>query len=800
MSHASPILGAMTGWREGRNLPRLIFRLLLGRRLPITGGTLRVPGIEESILIRRDAWGVPHIDASTDGDAWYGLGFCHGQDRPFQLESLLRVIRGTVSELAGPAGLPIDRLARRIGFVRSAQEQLGTLDSEARAMAAAYVAGVNAGRTRGQRRLPHEFVLLRTQPTPWTEPDVLGILKLQSFALASNWDVELARLKVLREDGPEALEALDPAYPEWLPVAAPVGESAGPAIDVLSRDLALFSDAIGVGGGSNNWVAAGSRTKSGRPLLANDPHLGASVPPHWYLAHLWTREWAVAGASLVGAPGIIIGHNAVAAWGVTAGLTDNTDLFLEEVGPDGRSVRQGDTFLPCEVHVEQINVKGKPAVSETVLVTPRGPIISPAIEGHDEAIAMRATWLDPRPVGGLLECHRAQDFDSFRGSFDRWPGPPLNMVYADVSGTIAWQLVGEAPRRRKGHGMIPMRGSDPDAGWELDSVSFDDLPYAVDLPAGFVATANAQPVPNGDGGPFLGVDWVDGYRLARIDELLASRSDWTVANTLAMQMDVQSVPWREMRADVLGISTSSEDAKTAVEMLAGWDGKLGAESRAAAVYELFSAEMIGRIVRARAPRSASWALGRGFDPIVLLNTFQVRRAGQLVRLLRERPPNWFQRSWDEEIADALAGAVRRLKDLRGDDPEAWAWGQVRPLIFLHSLGVRKPLGRIFNLGPIPWGGDANTVSQAAVNLQQPSMSPGIIASLRMVVDVGAWGNSRFVLPGGQSGNPLSPHYADQLPLWIRGEGIPIPWSIGEVEQAMKQTLRLAPTSGVAQNG
>src|SRR5438094_2988273 len=225
--------------------PRILLRLL-GRRLPRVRGRIRAAGLERPLTIRRDRWGIPHVDAQRASDAWFGLGFCHAQDRAFQLESLLRVTRGTLAELVGPAGLAVDRLARRIGFHRSAEAQLAALGDEERGTLEAYARGVNAGLSRGLRRRPHEFVLLRARPTAWTAADVLGFTKLQGFLLATNWDMELARLKILQEDGPAALRALDPAYPEWLPVSAPPGAPAGPAVDRLLADLEPLPAVVGV--------------------------------------------------------------------------------------------------------------------------------------------------------------------------------------------------------------------------------------------------------------------------------------------------------------------------------------------------------------------------------------------------------------------------------------------------------------------------------------------------------------------------------------------------------------------------
>lgn len=769
-------------------LAPLLFGAVLGRRLPVTTGSVAVEGLSRPLTIRRDRWSIPHIDAQTDADAWFGLGFCQAQDRAFQLEMLLRLVRGTLAALVGPEGLAADRLARRIGFHRAGQRLLAALDLETAEAISSFARGVNAGIARGLPRRPHELVLLRAHPTPWTAVEPLGVLVFESFLLASNWDLELARLMVLSADGPHALAALDPGYREWHPVAVPLGERAGGARRGIAVELPELTERaarwVTAAGGSNSWALAGSRTATGRPILANDPHLAPILPAPWYLAHLRTPEWSLAGASFVGGPAFPVAHNGHAAWGVTAGLADTSDTFIEEIGPDGASVRDGEGFVPCEVRLERIEVKGGATVEERVLETPRGPIVGPALAADVGAVSLRATWLEGGPARGLLALHRTRSFDEFRRAFERWPAVSLNVVYADAGGTIGYQLVGDVPLRASDGG-LPRRGADAGRGWDA-LVPFEDIPHARDPEAGYLATANTMPTPRGVG-PDLGDDFIEGYRLARIVESLGARSDWDVRSAQALQMDTASIPWREMREAVLVAAAGSDELREAHALLAAWDGRVTDRSRAAGLYELFVAELAVLVARLKAPNGYRWALGRGFSAILPVTIFAVRRVGHLVQLLRERPDGWSDRPWDTLICDALAAAWATL--VSAPDGSA-GWGHLRPLRLRHPLGSRRPLERVFDLGPFPWGGDANTVSQAAVDPLAPRGAPLAIASLRAVMDVGAWDESRFVLSGGQSGNPCSPHYDDQLPLWRRGAGVPIAFSDAAVASATTRILRL----------
>jgi penicillin amidase len=771
------------------NMPRLALRTL-GKRLPTLDGTLAVSGLTGRIEIRRDRFGIPHIEAGNDADAWFAVGFCHGQDRSFQIETRLRIGRGTLAALLGPAGLPLDRLSGRIGFRHYGEAAVEALSPAHRSLAEAYALGVTKGAAAGVKRRPHEFALLRARPTPYRAPDALAYMALFTFAMPSNWDVELARLKVLTLDGPEALAALDPAYPEWQPASDRPGEAAGRAADRLADDAALLAAALGIGGASNNWAVAAARTRTGRPLLANDPHLSPMLPPYWYLLHVTTPEWSLAGASLPGAPAMAAAHNGHLAWGVTAGLIDNTDFFLEEVGPDGVSVRRGDRFVPCEVRTEVIEVRGRLPETLQVLVTDRGPLVGPAFLGEVGNLSMSATWLLPRPLDALFDLPRARRPEDLRRAFAGWNSLPLNVAYASSEGSIGWQPIGAAPVRRRGKGALPLPAWDETTGWEPGFVPFEEMPHLADPATGYIATANNLP---STGGPYLGCDFLDGYRVARLSEALAARTDWDVPSTLALQMDCHSLPWREMRDIVLGAVDGDTALAPVAALLTEWDGRVSADSPAAAVFEFLLAEMCSRVARARAPRSADWALGRGFVALIPINSFVVRRVGHLVRLLREQPPGWFPQGWPEELRRALRAAADRLTSRCGPDPSRWAWGEVRPLTFRHPVSQRRPLGRIFDLGPYPWGGDTNTVSPAVVDPADPFANPdAAVASLRMVIDVGEWDLSRFVLPGGQSGNPFSPHYADQMPLWLKGDALPIAWSREKVARGTRHTLVLAP--------
>lgn len=757
-------------------LLRTLLGIGLGKRLPTVDGDVTVPpGLRATVIIRRDTNGIPYVQAQNDDDAFFGLGFCQAQDRAFQIELLVRVARGTLSELVGPDGLPVDRLARRIGFSRIAEKQLAASDDAMRAQFTSFARGVNAGLAYGANKKCHEMTLLGAKYTTFAPHDPAAVLAFLAFALSSNWDAELARLRVLREDGRDALLALEPSL-------APYERELFAAIDALEAADALLGGAsrmreVGaVGAASNAWAIAPRRTATGRPILASDPHLSPTLPAPWHLVHVRAPDWAISGACFITQPVVSIGHNEHVAWGITAGHVDNTDLFVEHVGPDGRSVREGDRFVRCGMRRETIAVKGGPDETLEVLVTPRGPIVGDVLGPSRDAISIKGTWMTTRTLHAY-KAHRARDVDEARAVFDGYPGPSESRVFADVKGSIAWQVHGDIPVRKGGHGLVPAPGWDPAFGWKEERLPFAKHPRGKDPERGFVATANQCP-PELPDDVFCGVDWLDRHRYERIVEKLDAKSDWTIADVLDMHLDRRSTLTREL----LPLFVAAVTDPIAKKWLEPWDGELAPSSVAASIFELGFADLARRVTRRHAPNAWRTALGEGINDVLLHGPNAIRRVGEITRLVRALPAS--------EIADALAGAVRELRTKFGSRDSEWRWGKVRPLRLRHAFAKQPPLDRLFALRDIAIGGDVTTIPQGSVDFQDPLGDPIGVPNMRAAIDVGAWENSRWSLLGGQSGNPCSPHFGDLLEHWDRGEGVSIAWSREEVERRATSTLTL----------
>ena len=570
-------------------------------------------------------------------------------------------------------------------------------------------------------------------------------------------------------------------------------DAVAPAVDRLSEDL----DGIRQLRRSRRerrtaGACPGAAPPRARPVLANDPHLPALLPSVWYLAHITTPEWSVAGATLVGGPAVEVGHNGFASWGITAALFDNTDLFQEELGPDGATIRSGDEFVPCEVLTEKIKVRYTKSLTEKVVITPRGPVVSPAFDEGVGALSHQGLLAGRHAGGGVPQGapnHRLR---------------PVPSVVCPLAGSRS-----ESQLRRLGwsHRLAAGRcGAGPQAGMGHRSTARMGPLGRMGGPAGAVrrhaVPARSRPrvhrhrqhpaLP--DGGRAVPGRRLDRRLPAGPDHRDAGdRSDWDMVATHALQLDELSIPWRDMRDTVLAAPPANPATRIGLELLGEWDGRVSAGSPGAAVFEFFLAEMARRVARAKAPKSADWVLGKGFAQLMPYTSFSYRRVGHLVQLMNNPPKDdWFGRPWEDEIAAAVEAAVRTLTTLKGEDTAGWAWGKVRPVEIKHPVGEQKPMNKIFNLGPFPWGGDSNTIAQTSVDPMEATNDPGFIASLRFVADVGNWDACEWIIPAGQSGNPLSPHYEDQLPLWREGRGITIAWTPEAVAGATVRTLKLVP--------
>lgn len=737
--------------------------LWLRTSLPQTSGRLVLAGPSAEIRIARDAAGVPHIAAANDRDATFALGFVHAQDRLFQMDMMRRLGAGRLSEILGAPALGTDRTMRTLGLYRAAERQFTALSPPLRAALDAYAAGVNA--YLGQREaLPPEYTILRATPAPWQPADSLVWGKYMALLLSGNYRRELAHARIAEHLTQAQLAQLFPDYPADAPVTLAALYRTLP----LGRILAALPDAIGPTFASNNWVVDGKHTVSGKPLLANDPHLGFSTPDIWYLAAIDTPTLHLAGATSAGAPFVILGHNQRIGWGMTTTESDVEDLFIERPDPaDPTRYLTPDGSLPFETRREVIRVRGAAPVTVTIRSTRHGPVISDlgappgAIQSGADILALQATFLagDDRTPQALWEINRATNWQEFNAALENVVAPQQNIAYADVDGNIGFTAPARVPIRGKGDGWLPSPGWSGEYDW-TGFIPFAALPRALNPPGGRFVSANNKIVAD-DYPYFLGRDWDLPYRAARINALLDATPQQSPDASATIQADTLSLGAQGLLPLMLAITPSDPRQQAALTVLRDWDARMNANEVAPLVFTAWLRELNRTLFAER--------LGDAFGNYWDLHPDAV--AGILSKHIEwcSDPARPDATGCAARLAESLGRALDELTAAYGTDMGEWRWGRAHVATFPHPLFSRIPLLRDLLAVAIPADGGADTVNRGALFIQsaeQPYLDRHG-AGLRMILDFADLDAARFIAVPGQSGNPLSAHYADLLAPWRR---------------------------------
>jgi penicillin amidase len=785
-----------------RQVRRLLAARLAGPPRPPRPGTsadVHLHGIADDVWICRDAHGIPHIFAAGESDAFFGLGYAMVQDRWWQMDLWRRTAAGRLAEIFGdvplggaaPTGVLAgqtmatgDLFYRAIGLARLAQADLEAHSREGRDALRAFTAGANAAREAALRAgaYPAECILLRYVPEPWTEADSLLCARLIAWLLSLSLSAHLA---VGRLRAHPDLRDLLPDYPEDGPMILDGGTSAWEDAGARLLDLAQAAR-MPVGGapgtGSNGWVVGPARSATGGALLANDPHLPLRFPAVWYQFTMDRPGLRLAGAALPGVPGVLVGHNGHVAWGVTNTMLDDADLYVETVDPaDPARYLTPAGPRPFHETEEVVRVRGEPVPRRrTVRSTEHGgtrcpvlsDVVAPAAGGR--VLALRWVGFTPWPgLDVLRRAHAARTAAEFVEALREYRVPAQNFMAADAEGTIAYVCGGRIPRRPTPTGGGPVDGASGRHDWDGE-VPFEANPRGLNPAAGFVVTAN-QRVAAGEGAGTLPQFPEPPYRAARIRARLHGATRHTPETFAAIQTDVVSVQARRLVAGILAPLRQRfglPKATAAAARLLEWDGAMGADSAAAALYHVWRARLLRDVIRPRLEAASPGLFEQHFS----VHQLAVYAAD---RVLLGDDPAWYPQGKAAAVEAALVGAVEDLEAAQGPDPAAWRWGAIHALLILHPMGaVGSPLGRWLarwlrlNRGPFPQPGDGSTVNLSAYVPAAP-FRPLVGPSLRVIVDLKNPGASRWVIPGGSSGDPFSPHYADQLEPWRRGEYLPM---------------------------
>lgn len=732
-------------------------------------GKVPLAGLLQEATVHFDAFGVPHVEAQNQRDAFFLQGFLHARERFFQMELSRRAAAGRLAELLGPQAVPADTRFRRWGLREAARRQRALLPAQGEEVLAAYAAGVNAalGQTPSWRLAP-ECLLLGCQPEPWTLEDTLGVGLLLQYTLTWAAGEELRREAELKALGREKAVNLWGWRPEEAEAWIPPTESAPKPTPL--EPMPVFS-----GVGSNNWAVAPGRSLTGGPLLANDPHVGVSNPATWYEIHLRAPGLHVAGASVPGAPGVLIGHNQEVAWGLTMFMLDDQDLFHLVLDEKGTHELFAGQWLPLQVQEEELRVRGeKEARKLLVKRSLHGPIIG---EEAGQALALAWTALLARsPVECFLRLNLATSAAEAMASFATCESPALNLLVADRGGHIGWQVTGRVPRRGRGAGRLPAPGQDPAWAWQ-GFAPFEENPRLLDPPGGFLASANHNPFAEGDfPGPPLAAEFDNPYRIRTIKKALQSREKWDVQGFLQLQTDVTNPQALELLQALRPLLQKL--GSPAAQALLSWDGRMDPQSSQALLWAEFLRALLRQVGGdeaqaaglARSPLTAS-ALLR-----LLLGSLDASWWDDVTTSAQERP--------EEVVAKALQEAAARAGGK--------SWGQAHQVLFAHPLGSVRWLAPLFNAGPFPVGGAGPCLNATAYRGLGSDFAVVALPSLRFVADLAHWDRSQMVLPLGQAGHPLSTHARDQLPLWLSGRAHAMPFTPEAVRQAAQRTTIFAP--------
>jgi penicillin amidase len=751
-------------------------------------GTLVLAGLEAPVAIRFDARARPFVRAASLEDAFFAQGVLHVRERLWQMELLSRAGAGRLAELLGPSLLATDRELWRTGVPQLAARLEAAADSKTGSRIAAYVAGVNAALEALSVR-PPELLLVGAPVRRWTASDVYALGAAMAFSSARNADNELLRWAIAQTVSPDELaaflpdEASVPAFPYV------VGARAGALSALAARDALDPVEQVllpSLSLGSNGWAVAPTRSRSGFALFAFDSHDALALPNLFYEVHLFFGDRSIRGWSVPGMPGVINGFNDRVAWGFT-NIGDSQDLFLETRHPDAPDQFLGpDGWYRARVEEVEIAVKGAAPETLRILHTRHGPLL------HEEpplSLAWAAHRSGESGLDALFDLNLATDWQSTSDALDRLAAPSANATYADVSGRVAFRTVGLLPRRGRGDGLLPLPGHEADVAWR-GVTPMDALPRVVDPPEGFVAAANARVGPPGVG-PLVSADNAAGYRIGRIQDVLRASDEHTPDAMRTLQMD-----WRNGQADrllaallaELGSDPLGAGPDAARELLATWQREPLNEPGAPEPL------LFLRWYLALADAVFAERLGPELWPRVLRNNYFLNHALDGLVLAEDGDSSWWRGDRSGLIRRAWVRAVDDLAAELGGAPSTWRWDSRHRVQLTHELSAAVPvLGRWLDRGPHPWGGDHATVGRARYRYDRPEVVNGG-ATVRVVIEMRDPMNVWAILPGGQAGHPLDPHYADQLGPWLRGEQDAL-WP--EFEAATGPALMLEPLAAEA---
>jgi penicillin amidase len=782
-----------------------------GPRSSVPSETITLSNLRQSVEILIDHWGVPHIYAKNEPDLFFAQGFNAARDRLFQIDLWRRRGLGQLSEVFGPAFVEQDKATRLFLYRGDMEKEWAVYGPGAKQIAENFVAGINAyidWLAHHPDRRPWEFKELSYAPAKWSADD---IVRIRSHGLTRNLNSEVARSRVvcaadLKSDEvrlglqppwqTQVPRGIDPCLPKDLlkvftlatqevrltpsALKATASADSGPAVETSGSDRPTENFE-----GSNNWVIAAWKSATGRAIMANDPHRAYSEPSLRYISDLKSPTLHVIGANEAALPGVSLGHNDWIAFGYTIFAIDQEDLYIYELNPaSSNQYKYQGGWEPFQVLREQINVKGQASALVDLTFTRHGPVIYIEKE-KNRAFAVRSAWLEPgmAPYYGSVRYMRAKNFDQFKQAIEYWGAPTLNHVYADVKGNIGWVPGGLAPIRPNWDGLLPVPG-DGRFEW-AGRWKAEQLPRVYNPVSGYITTSNEMNIPAGY--PYqerkLGFEWTNGSRHQRIDEVMSKAEKLSIEDSMHLQNDVVSIPAQRLIALLKPLSSDDPKIKAALGLLTSWNASVDSDVPASALHEVWFSRHLGKDFKAAVLSESAADAMEAPDPAVMLYTL-------------EHPETRFGGNGAEKrnqlLLTSLRSAYEEMEKLQGPDAKQWNWGKLQHNLSEHPFAavVDDATRAKINVGPMEKNGSAFVPNQSAYRVSDFRQMGG--PSVRVVVDVGKWDNSKAVNHPGQSGDPDSPHYRDLAQMWRNGQYFPLLYSRKAVEKATEKRITLVP--------
>lgn len=785
----------------------LFLRHLVTKSFPVTTGSLSIPGLHETVEVIRDNYGIPHIHANDEHDLMMATGFVQAQDRLWQMDIMRRAGGGRLSEVLGKPTIEYDMLFRTLNLTRVADSIAVHLHPETKLILEAFADGVNAYIDNNKGKYPVEFDMLNYEPEHWTVQHSLLVSRLMAWELNLAWWTDLTYGEIAEEVSPKKLQELFPSYPDSIVpiVSSPASGKHIGGIHALLDIGRSYRAQFGLGSleaGSNAWAVDSSKSVSGKPLLANDPHLAMPSPSRWYEAHLSAPSWNVAGVMIPGAPVIIIGHNDRIAWGLTNAMIDDADFYDEMVDSSHSNMYRCEKLsLPFLSHEEKIYIKPSDSLIITVRETHHGPVINdvhPSLRHTDSLqrastpVAMRWTGLDiSDEIYGFYLMDKASSYESFEKGVREITVPAQSIVYADVDNTIAYWTAGKIPIRGKGNPMLPLAGWTGESEWK-GFLTFDQLPHAKNPPEGYLACAN-QKIADQSFPFYLSTLWEPPSRIIRIRQLLHSAEKFSSTDFEQFQQDITSPFARDVVQHLLNAYNDSTINKTpeisaALNYLHNWDFRYTQTDIASTIFNVFFNKLLHNTYEDEMGEDA-------FKDFVFFGAIPYRVTSQL---LAADSSQWFDNvntpqieTKNDILRKSLSDAVDELQSTIGPEMKMWQWGKIHTVTFKHLFGTHEPLDKVFNIGPFPIAGGETTIDKTEFAISLPYQT-SVGPSMRQVVDLAVPQTSYLIITSGESGQAFNKHYDDQTSLWLNGGYIQLNTDWKLIERESWDHLELRP--------